>query len=360
MPVAAALAGLALVRLPVYEKLNADSPVVVLNDEILRLATSLDWARVLLAAGLVTALAALALAAAFLPRPAAVALAALPLAVALPGGTALAFDRLFSVVGTNSLPVSLDQGVVFNWVDRELGRDARVTMLRYPVNSPDFWAGVAYWWDVEFWNESVVAADTPLRGLGAEEPWSRAFDGSSGRLLHPGTTRYLLVHGTDVRFRLAGRQVTFDRGAYIFEPEVPWRADWVTTDLYGDGWTLPHVTARIRVFPLHGQRQPLRRFLTISIAAPDTGSPRPVAIGSNDRGWEASVPSGSSIDRSVSVCVAPGEPADVTIDTPFVSDVYRDPTKGALTGEVDRPAGVLIRSIALADETEPVAVCPRR
>ena len=61
-----------------------------------------------------------------------------------------AFDRLFAVNGTNGLPITLDQGGVFNWIDRNVGKGGRVTMIRYPMNSTDYWADVAYWWDVEF------------------------------------------------------------------------------------------------------------------------------------------------------------------------------------------------------------------
>ena len=48
----------------------------------------------------------------------------------------------------------------------------------------------------------------------------------------------------------------------------------------------------------------------------------------------------------------------MTIETPAVSAVYRDPTKAALSGHVDRPVGVLLRSIALADERAPEESCP--
>jgi hypothetical protein len=64
------------------------------------------------------------------------------------------------------------------------------------------------------------------------------------------------------------------------------------------------------------------------------------------------------IDRLTTVCVPPGGHATVEVETPIVSDVYRDPSRGALTGEVDRPAGVLLRSIVLADEIEPLERCP--
>ena len=65
---------------------------------------------------------ALLLAKPFLPwRAAAISVAVLA-TVALPLETVYAFDRLFAVNGTNGLPITLDQGVVFSWVDRNVAR----------------------------------------------------------------------------------------------------------------------------------------------------------------------------------------------------------------------------------------------
>jgi hypothetical protein len=55
--------------------------------------------------------------------------------------------------------------------------------------------------------------------------------------------------------------------------------------------------------------------------------------------------------------VPPDRPGRVTITTPAVSFVYRDPTKTAPMGHNDRPVGVLLRSVALADEVVPVERC---
>ena len=94
------------------------------------------------------------------------------------------------------------------------------------------------------------------------------------------------------------------------------------------------------------------------MASPDPLEQRPVTISSNLGRWADAIPPDTSIDRAVQVCVPPGGTGEVTVSTPSVSAVYRDPTKAALSGHVDRPAGVLIRSIALADERAPVDRCP--
>ena len=161
-----------------------------------------------------------------------------------------------------------------------------------------------------------------------------------------------------MRFRLAGTQRVYDREAYVFETARPWRATWLTDGIYPDGWTRPHRPATITVFAEPGQKQPLQRFLTISVASPDPLEQRPLTVTSNLGDWSGSIPPDTSVDRAVQVCVPPGGTGKVTVSTPAVSAVYRDPTKSALSGHVDRPAGVLIRSIALADERAPVDRCP--
>ena len=358
VPTVVCAAGFSSVSLPVYAKLNVDSPMAVLNDEILRLATSPTWASVLLVAAALVAGLLLVEAAIFLPRRFVAVAVAVLATIALPAQTVYAFDRLFAVNGTNGLPITLDQGGVFNWVDRAVGKDGRVTMFRTPVNSADYWAGVAYWWDVEFWNESVVDEARIGSAFPDPEPWTREFDPSTGLLSRPGETRFVLVHKSDVRFRLAARQVVYDRNAYVLEPERPWRAAWVTDGIYNDGWTRPHTPAGITVFAEPGQRTALLRTLTLALAQPDPATARPVTITSNLERWAGTIPPDTSIDRVTTVCVPSGGSATVAVETPIVSDVYRDPTKGALTGEIDRPAGLLLRSIALADETSPLERCP--
>lgn len=358
-PVVVVVTGLAVVPLPTYEKLNVDSPAAILNDEILRLATSVQWAHILLPLGALVLLGLFIETAIFFPRRIAAAALVVLVTGALPGGAVYAFDRLFAVNGTNGLPITLDQGVVFNWVDRAVGKEGRVTMIRYPVNSPDYWAGVAYWWDAEFWNESVVRDASFATDSSGGSAWTDAFDRETGVAARPLETQYALVHGADVRFRLAGQQIAFERGAYVFEPGVPSRAEWLTDQIYGDGWTRPHTPARIRVFANPGQRSALTRFVTISIASPTPLTARPLSMTSNLTSWRGWItPPDVSVDRLISVCVPTRGFSDVIIETPYVSDVYRDPSRAPLTGETDRPVGVLLRWIALANETVAVARCP--
>ena len=340
VPTGVAAIGFASAPLALYEKFNVDSPIAILNNELLDLATSTRWAHVLLVLAVLVALQALLLAKPLLPwRVAAVSVAVLA-TIVLPLETAYAFDRLFAVNGTNGLPITLDQGVVFSWVDRNVGPTGRVTVMKYPVGGPDWWAGQGYWWDVEFWNESAVdtMADMSLKKT---PHWRTNFDPRTGAALDVPETEFALFHKTDVRFRLAGTQRAYDRDAYVIDTARPWRATWITDGIYPDGWTRPHRPATITVFAEPGQKRPLQRFLTISVASPDPLEQRPVTISSNLGRWADEIPADTSIDQAVQVCVPPGGTGEVTVSTPSVSAVYRDPTKSALSGHVDRPVGIL-------------------
>jgi hypothetical protein len=358
LAVPAAVAALGFVWLPVvpYEKLNVDTPVAMLNDGLLDLATSENWARALLVLLTIVVLQALLLARAVLPwRPLAAVAGAL-LVVALPLETVYAFERLFRVNGTNGLPITLDQGVVFSWIDRHVGPTSRVTVFKYPVLGADWFAGQAYWWDVEFWNETAfrTAADMSLPDT---KHWRTLFDERTGEATGIEPSQFALQHGTDVRFRLAGTVRLLDRDAYLFEPSRPWRAIWMTDDIWPDGFTRPDTPATITVFPEPGQKQPLLRFMTINIATA-SAEPARVRVSSGVGEWADDVLPETTLERGATVCVPPDRPGTVTIETPSTALVYPDPTKTAPGGRVDRSVGVLLRSIALADETEPVDRCP--
>jgi len=168
----------------------------------------------------------------------------------------------------------------------------------------------------------------------------------------------VLVHQTDVRFRIAGRQRFFDRGAYLIEADKPWRAGFVTYGIYGDGWTRPHTPATVRIFANPGQRTALMRFITVELVGSDSKHYQPVRLSSNLDDWRKTIAPESSLQQLVTVCVPADGYGEVRLETPVVNDIYRDPTKAALTGQTDRPVGMLVRILALADENEPLDACP--
>ena len=349
------LLAMALALVPVirYQKFNVDSPVALLNDGLLDLTGSVQGAQLFLGslaigAGLLFVLASTLLRG----RQAAVLLIAIA-TLTIPAQTALAFTRLFTKDGTSGRPLTLDQGVVFNWIDREVGPTTKVTMIPYPFLYGNYWENVAYWWNVEFWNASVQRAAVYEDAFtGTPETFPKvalSFDRSTGRA-NVSPSQYVVQGIAETRFRLAGKPLGEDRGVALIETERPWRADWLAFDLYRDGWTIPRVVGTIRVFAAPGQTGPTLRFLTISIRGPSDVAARGFHISSNASDWRGNAGE-SGTSRQIGVCVPPRGFADVRVDAPRYSPIYGDPRSEATFVSYARSGGVLITQIALADET---------
>ena len=338
-----------------YEKFNVDSPVAVLNDALLQAGGSVNGARALLELALVALVLLLLLGAIWL-RPAQLIPVVLLFTIAsMTAVTALAFNRLLTVDGTSGRPITLDQGVVFDWIDRKVGPGAKVTMVPYPILYGNYWENVAYWWNVEFWNASVQRAavyESAFTGTPETFPTSQlTFDHTTGRAnLSP--SRYAVQGVSETRFRLAGDELGQDRGVALIATAGPWRAEWLAFGLYRDGWTVPKAVGKIRVFSAPGQTQPTRRFLTISVRGPNDVAARPFRVFSNVSMWAAEAGE-QPISNQLSVCVPAHGFADVQIAAPRYSPIYGDPRSEASFVSYARSGGVLVTGIALADETDP-------
>src|SRR5207244_6476355 len=158
--VSVGLLAMAFAYLPVirYDKFNVASPVAFLNGPLLDVGGSVNGARLVLAfativLGLVLVLATVV---AGLRRTEVVLLGIAALAMPVEAG--LAFNRLFTADGTSGRPLTVDQSVVFDWIDRELGAGAKDTMLPYPFLYGTYWGNTAYWWNVDVWNEATQRA----------------------------------------------------------------------------------------------------------------------------------------------------------------------------------------------------------
>jgi hypothetical protein len=355
VPTALVSAGFLGLALPHFDKLNVDTPVSVLDDRLLDLAGSQRGAQLLLALATV-ALATLFLQATALLRRRLVTALLVALAVAsLSGETAYAFTRLFGTNGTSGRPLTLDQGVVFDWVDRRLGRDASVSIVPYPMLYGDYWASVAFWWDMEFWNVSVRQALLVRdRFYWTPDTFPKPnlrFDPATGRAsISP--TDYVAESAFEARFGIAGTRVALERNVVLIRAERPWRAEWMSFGLTSDGWTRPRHAARIRIFPSPRQRGPVTRYLTIGIRAPLEVGARPFSVTSNLDRWQGSARGDDAISRQLRVCVRPGRPTDVRIAAEGASTIYGDPQSSVSIGE-QRTAGVLVAGVSLADEINP-------
>jgi dolichyl-phosphate-mannose-protein mannosyltransferase len=346
-----ALLALAFAFVPVisYWKFNVDSPVAYLNETLLSIGGSESGAQLLLA---FVAIAALMLLLA--GRRVAIAVAVFAIVLA-PVQTAAAFTRLLTHEGTSGRPITLDQSVVFDWLDRKVGTGGTVTMVPYPFLYGDYWENVAYWWNLEFWNESIRRAavyDSAYTGTPETFPTTAlSFNRTSGRAnVSPST--YVAEAVAETRFDLAGKVIAEYRGVDLIRAERPWRAQWLAFNLYRDGWTIPRVDGTIRVFAAPGQTARERRYLTVSVRAPNDVAPRPFAFRSNAASWSANA-GAQPVSNQLAVCVPPHGYADVRVTAPRYSPIYGDPRSEASFVSYARSGGVLVTGIALADETSP-------
>jgi hypothetical protein len=355
VPIVVLSGGFLAAPLPTYEKYNVDTPAAVLNNWLINTLTTVGAARVfLIIATVVVALVYIEGAVLLGPKRIAVALTAL-LLVALPAETAYAFKRLFAVNGTSGLPMTLDQSVVFGWVDRVITPNSETMMIPYPLLRTDYWADVAFWWDLEFWNRSVTReGGTPgvFEGTprGTFPKLALSFDRRTGRA-NVDFDSYVTQAVGDARFHIAGKLFSVQRDATVVFPERPWRADWITTGLYADGWTAPGRTARIRVFARPGRTTPELRTLSVGLSAPESVKTRSVHFASNTGTAAADVGQATVLEQ-LTVCVPPGRPADVLLDAKGSSQISGSEAT-PLTAVTPRNAGVLVRSIQLADAAGP-------
>jgi hypothetical protein len=349
------VAGFSVVPVVRYGKLNVDSPVAVLNGGLLDLGGSLRGARLLLIFATIIVVLLFLFATASVSRRRVVVLLVAFAAVTMPAETGLAFTRLLTVDGTSGRPITLDQGVVFDWIDREAGSGANVTMVPYPFLYGNYWENVAYWWNVEFWNKSVDRAATYESAFtGTPETFpvtALSFDRSTGRA-NVSPTEYAAQAVAETRFRLAGSEMGEDRGVALIKTERPWHAEWLAFGLYRDGWTVPKVDGTVRVFAAPGQTAPTKRFVTIAVRGPSDVPPRPFSVVSNASSWAAEAgPRPTS--NQLGVCVPAGGFADLRIDAPHYSPIYGDPRSEPSFVSYARSGGVLLTGVELADETEP-------
>jgi hypothetical protein len=283
-PLALLVYGFARTSLPTFDKLNVDTPAAVVDNYLRDAIGSLTGARVLLIAASLLA-GVLLLEGSVLLRHAQLALLLAVFAlVLLPAETGYAFVRLFRINGTAGRPLTAPGSQIFEWVDQTVGHNANVTEVPYPTLPGDYWAGVGYWWDLEFWNKTVDRS----AGVPGEFEWTpntfpklslRFDDAGRASVSPPG---YVAQSVSDSRFQIAGSVVTNDRGLFLVKPDPPWHANWMTTGLYDDGWTKPGAPAHIRVFAYPGQASAVRRSLTVYVRAPEGISSRRFSLTSEE------------------------------------------------------------------------------
>jgi hypothetical protein len=333
--------------------LNLDTPVSALNNYLLSATHSLAAARVTLVLATVLLTVLFFEATVFLPRAVLASGFALLTLAALPAETSYAFVRLFRVNGTSGRPLTLAQGAVFDWVDRNaLSPDAHVTMIPYPTVLGDYWSSVAYWWDLEFWNKSVDhAAYYPKQYEGTPSTFPKlylSFDPRTGVTNHSPTV-YVAQSAKETRFRIAGKVGYANRDVLLIDAGEQWHADWVSYGLYDDGWTRPGKVARVRVFAVPRQRRPVTRTLTLGFQTPVGVRTRAFSVSSNAALWHGRATQGPTAIGSIKLCVPARGWSEVHIRVNGESPVYGD-MRDYSTYLMLRRGGLLLTEIALADE----------
>jgi hypothetical protein len=352
-----ALLAMAFAYLPVirYDKFNVDSPVAFLNGPLLDVGGSVNGARLVLAFTTIAAGLLLLLGTQLVGRRRTAVVLLGIAALTMPVQAGLAFNRLFTADGTSGRPLTQDQSVVFDWVDRKLGPGAKVTMIPYPLLYGTYFGNAAYWWNVEFWNASIQRAavyEGAFTGTPDTFPTiPLSFDRTTGRA-NESPSDYVAQAVAETRFGLAGDVLDNDRGLEVVRTAKPWRAEWLALDLYRDGWTVPKMVGRIRVFATPGQTSPTMRFLTVSVRGPQGQPGRDFQLVSNASDWKAKAGVQATSDQ-LAVCVPPHGYADVKVIAPRFSPIYGDPRSDAAFSSYARSGGVLVTGIALADETSP-------
>ena len=350
VPLVVLVSGFAAAPLPVFDKLNVDTPVAMLDNYLRTALGGLTGARILLVAAAAIGSLLILEGTILLRRAQLAALLAGLALVLLPLETGYAFVRLFRVDGTAGRPLTKPGSDIFEWVDTAVGRNAHVTAVPYPTVAGEYWSGVAYWWDLEFWNESVDrSAGVPHHFEWTPNTFPKLdlhFDRSGRASVSP--PGYIAQSVADARFHIVGNVVTNNRGLFLLEAEQPWRADWLTTGLYDDGWTKPGATARIRVFSYPGQNRGVTRTLTVYLRAPSGVAARPFSLASNAMVVNGTA-GGNEVTANVSVCVPRSGFSELRLSTPDASRIDGDPTS-EVTFPQPRDGGVLVTRIYLSGQ----------
>ena len=350
VPLVVLVSGFAAAPLPVFDKLNVDTPVAMLDNYLRTALGGLTGARILLVAAAAIGALLILEGTLLLRRAQLTALLAGLALVLLPLETGYAFVRLFRVDGTAGRPLTKPGGDIFEWVDTAVGRNAHVTAVPYPTVAGEYWSGVAYWWDLEFWNESVDrSAGVPHHFEWTPNTFPKLdlhFDRSGRASVSP--PGYIAQSVADARFHIVGNVVTNNRGLFLLDAEQPWRADWLTTGLYDDGWTKPGATAHIRVFSYPGQNRGVTRTLTVYLRAPSGVSARPFSLASNAMDVNGTA-GGNEVTANVSVCVPRSGFSELRLSTPDASRIGGDPAS-EVTFPQPRDGGVLVTRIYLSGQ----------
>ena len=239
-----------------------------------------------------------------------VPIAAVVVALAIGVTSASAWSRLLESHGPSGRPVVGQPGEVLDWADRVLPQGAQVGVIPY-VRGGTWGLAAILWWDVEFWNRTVD------RSFAIGKTWEYApfpneqlrIDEETGRVRSPSQPQFVITDSHDARLRLAGTSVARNYDLDVLEAARPYRAEWITRDLFPDGWMRSGTPATVRVFAAPATRGPETVQLEVQLRAPRA---RPVGyrvVGGRSRRMHA----GQLVILERELCVPPGSYADLQL-----------------------------------------------
>jgi hypothetical protein len=298
---------------PTYAGLSVDSPPAsVLNELLIEQSAALSTGTFVAVLGLLVG-AVLVLGMLFVPRR---VLAAVVF-VGVLGFSVLTLrsevDRVLGGTGLSGRPLAKDPGVVLDWVDSALPEGATAALVPFPVSTA--WDTSAIrWWDVEFWNRSIVDTYVATDGNFSYTSFPRHpldIDWATGRVA--GTTDappFVITAPGDPRFGLAGRQHAANFGLVVNAVDRPYRAVWASRGLDTDGWTRPGRPATIRIY--NGGDRPMVIDVAVSLYAPPDAEARYTLAGAGVTRRER-LSAGQAKAEAVSACIAARSADDITI-----------------------------------------------
>jgi hypothetical protein len=337
---------------------DADSPISMLYRPLVDSARSIRAAQATLIGATILLTAGFVLAAALLRKtrwltPIFVVI----IAAVLPLETYAVFHRLLTHNGTasRSLTGTGNGTAQLGWLDAELGAGADATIIPYRISS-DFFVSLRYWRDIEFWNRSVQRnAEYPSSGqyayTGVWFPKTTLRINRATGAIHTPLSPNVVQAVTDSRFRVAGTVKMQTPEVFLIRTARPWRASWLTTGLYDDGWMKPSTPARIRIYAVPGQRRPLTHILSLQLRAPDGVTTRPFAVTTNIDSVRGNVTSSATTSVNViRVCVPPRGYTSAIVRAPGVSQIPGDASDQA-TIDSPRLGSIYLADISVSDYT---------
>jgi len=271
--------------------------------------------------------------------------------IALPAITVATFAHLFGAPGWSGRPLTAPQLDEYDWIDQIVGPNAHVSLVPYLISS-DYFASEQGFRDLEFWNKVVVRDVQPTSGAyaytGIWFPKIRLRFNPDTGTASTSPTPWLLMSDKETRFGIAGSVRSAVGDFDLVEAAQPWHAQWLSFGLYDDGWTRPGVTARIRIFPDHGQRRAVERTFTFAARAPDSVEQEPIRVTSNLDSWSGTA-THAALTTSIPVCVPPRGYAEIRVSTPVSSPIPPDLGTFGAAGP-PRRGGVFFGETALAGE----------